>query len=162
MKYLTIRHTCFYAFIFCVFLTAASYYFQYVMHLEPCPLCIVQRGAVILLALCFLWGMCLRAKISVRVNAIVIMLLASIGIISAARKLWLQHYSPPEAMLICGPDLNYMLHELPFAQIWRLLLQGEGACARIDWQLMGLSMSAWTLAFFILFMVLALVNFFRA
>ena len=43
-------------FLVCAGLTAAALYFQYVMHLEPCPLCIFQRLFVIGAGLVLLAG----------------------------------------------------------------------------------------------------------
>jgi disulfide bond formation protein DsbB len=47
-------------FLVCVALMAFALYAQYVMHLDPCPLCIFQRIAVCTMGLFFLVGGCTR------------------------------------------------------------------------------------------------------
>jgi len=42
------------AFLACLAMMGAALYFQYARHLEPCPLCIFQRVAVIAFGLVFL------------------------------------------------------------------------------------------------------------
>jgi disulfide bond formation protein DsbB len=44
---LRLRSMCFAAAAVCVALIAAALYFEHGMHLEPCPLCIIQRWFVI-------------------------------------------------------------------------------------------------------------------
>ena len=43
-------------FLACVGLLATAYYMEYVMYLEPCPLCMVQRIAFALVGLTCLAG----------------------------------------------------------------------------------------------------------
>src|SRR5690606_21655190 len=40
-----------FAFFVCVLLLATAYYMEYVMELLPCPLCLVQRAAFLLISL---------------------------------------------------------------------------------------------------------------
>ena len=46
----------FYGFLSCVAMELAAIYFQFVLGLEPCPLCITQRLITFSLALIFLIG----------------------------------------------------------------------------------------------------------
>ncbi|MEE9451700.1 MAG: disulfide bond formation protein B [Gammaproteobacteria bacterium] len=161
MNFFTKACTNFYAFILAVFLTLASYYFQYGMGLEPCPLCILQRFIVMVLAVWFLFGIFFKTKVLIKSHCVITIILASFGALAALRKIWLQYFPSSGDNLTCGPDVGYLLRELPLTQILKVLFYSEGTCANIDWQFLTLSMSAWTLLFFILFIALAAVNFFR-
>jgi len=158
MKYCSIRMTNIYAFVITILLLIASYYFQYVMLLEPCPLCIIQRLLVMLLAVSFFWGIFLRRGL--RVQNMAVLIFAVLGVLAASRKVWLQHTATTD-MVSCAPSLDYLLQQLHLREIIHLL-SGADSCSQIDWQFLGLSMSAWMLAFFILFSGLALYNFSRA
>ena len=45
---------------------------------------------------------------------------------------------------------------LPFLDVMRTVLTGDGSCAEVQWQFLGLSMPAWTLLWFIGLAVLTL------
>jgi len=126
-----------------------AYYAQYVQGVEPCPLCIFQRLALMAVGLAFLaaaihdprgWG--------AKGYGALIGLAATVGAIIAARHVWLQHL-PPEEAPRCGPTLDYMLQTFPLGETLREVLTGSGECAKVDWSLLGLSMPTWNLMFFI-------------
>jgi protein dithiol:quinone oxidoreductase len=80
------------AFVVCVGLMAFALYAQYVMHLDPCPLCIFQRIAICFMGLFFLIG-ALHAPRGTGgrvVYALLIALGGLWGIATAGRHLWLQ------------------------------------------------------------------------
>ncbi|HRD67353.1 MAG TPA: disulfide bond formation protein B [Candidatus Competibacter sp.] len=136
------------------FLTCAgglgyAYYAQFVQGFEPCPLCIFQRLALAALGLVFLaatvhdprgWG--------AKAYGVLIDLTAMVGAGIAARHVWLQHL-PPEEAPRCGPGLDYMLQAFPLGETLREVLTGSGECAKVDWNLLGLSMPTWNLLLFI-------------
>ena len=161
MQFFTVRSTNLYAFLVCVSLITASYYFQYGLLLEPCPLCIIQRLFIILLAFLFLLGTGIKTKVITRIHCTITALIAGLGAASAARKLWIQHGFLDEPLLSCK-RISVLLKDMPLSKLWQLLLQGEETCANITWHFLGLSMSGWTLIFFLLFITLAWVNFYRA
>lgn len=126
-----------------------AYYAQHVQGIEPCPLCIFQRLALMAVGLAFLaaalhdprgWG--------AKMYGILIDLTATVGAVIAARHVWLQHL-PPEEAPRCGPTLDYMLQTFPLGETLREVLTGSGECAKVDWSLLGLSMPTWNLMFFI-------------
>lgn len=122
---------------------------QYDQHLEPCPLCIFQRvamiatGAVALIA--FLHG---PDGMMRRMYGGLTFLATVVGMIVAGRHVWLQHL-PPEKVPACGPGLNYWLETFPLQQVIAKVFRGSGECAAIDWTFLGLALPAWTLAAFI-------------
>lgn len=121
---------------------------QHYQHLEPCPLCIFQRvammatGAVALLA--FVHG---PGVIGRRIYAAFTLLAAAAGIAVAGRHVWLQHL-PPEQVPACGPGLDYWLETFPLTDVIAKVFRGSGECAEIDWVFLGLSLPGWTLVAF--------------
>ncbi len=160
MKYLTVRQTNIIAFFFCIALLGIAYYFQYVQLLEPCPLCLLQRFVVLVLAMLFLLGIQLRQKIYVGIQNSLVILVAIAGMGFAGRKVWLEQ-NPHDLLLSCGPGLEYMFENFPFHQTINLLFQGSGDCTQVDWIFLGLSMSAWMFLFFLCFALLGLITFVR-
>lgn len=132
-------------FLFCAALIGYALYAQYVLELEPCPLCIFQRIAVIAVGVVFLIAALHNPKAagSHFYGALQILIaLGGIGI--AARHIWIQA-QPPGTVAACGADLNYMLKILPVVDVITKVLSGSGECATINWQLLGLSMPWWVL-----------------
>ena len=134
----------------CHELLVAAYYFQYVEGLQPCPLCIVQRLAVFLIGVFALLLAVTNVKPATLLNRIFNGLgLASavLGIIAAGRQVWLQSL-PKDEVPACGPSLDYMMEVFSTSEVLSELFKGSGACAEVEWTLLGLSMGAWMLVFF--------------
>ena len=120
-------------------------YTQYVDGLEPCPLCMTQRGFYLLTA-----AVALIAALhnrGTRIYGGLLALAALGGAAVAGRQVWLQHL-PPDQVPACGPSLEYMMETLPFGTVLLRMFQGDGNCAVVDWQLLGLSMAEWSLLCF--------------
>jgi len=129
----------------CVALLAYAYYAQYVMHLDPCPLCIFQRIGVFAVAVIFLiaavydpvgWGR--------RVYAVLLAAAAAATIGVAARHLYIQSL-PPGTVAACGASLDFMLKVFSLSEVLTKVLSGSGECAQINWRFLGLAMPAWVL-----------------
>ncbi|MDQ1303222.1 MAG: protein dithiol:quinone oxidoreductase [Pseudomonadota bacterium] len=132
-------------FLVCCALIGYALYAQYVLGLDPCPLCIFQRVALIGLGLMFLIAAVFPAGPVLRkFHAILIGLMALAGSGVAARQLWLQAL-PPERVPACGPGLDFMLEAFPVGEVLMTVLSGSGECAKVDWTLLGLSMPGWVL-----------------
>ena len=148
-------------FLFTVVAMLFALWLQYDQHLEPCPLCIFQRvammatGAIALLA--FLHG---PAQAGRRVYAGVTLLATTVGIIVSGRHVWLQHL-PPEEVPSCGPGLDYWLDTFPLFEVVGKVLRGSGECAQIDWVFMGITLPGWTLLVFAVLAVVAVWQLFR-
>ena len=134
----------------CGLLIAIAMYFQHVLGLEPCPLCIMQRLVLIGLGVVLLQAAVHDpAQRGRKVYALLAMLLATIGAMIAGRHVWLQHL-PPDQVPECGPGLEYMLSNFPMMQNLSMILAGSGECAEVQWHFLGLSIPAWTLAVFLM------------
>ena len=145
-------------FAVCVALMAFALYAQYVMYLDPCPLCIFQRIAVCVMGAFFLLG-ALHAPVRrpVRgVYAALITLGGLWGVATAGRHLWLQSL-PASEVPACGPGLGYLFDAFPFTKMLKLAFTGSGECAKIE-PVLGLPMPAWTLLWFIALTAWALVS----
>ena len=126
-----------------------AYYAQFYLGLEPCPLCIFQRIALLALGLVFLLAAAHHPQSKGgRVYGVLLGLIASIGASIATRHIWLQHL-PPEQAPRCGPGLDYLLETLPLNETIREVLTGSGECAKVDWTLLGLSLPQGTLLVFL-------------
>ena len=132
----------------CALLIAIALYMQHQLGLEPCPLCMTQRVAIIAVGLvagvAFLHN---PAGTMRRVYAALGAILAVLGGSVSTRQLWLQSL-PEDQVPACGPSLEYMLETFPLADTLRVMLQGDGNCAEVVWTFLGLSIPAWTLVAF--------------
>jgi len=138
------------AFTVCVALLAYAYYLQFYQGLEPCPLCIFQRFAVIALGVVFILAAIHHPnRLGARIYAVLIGAAALAGAAVAGRHVWLQQL-PPDQVPECGPGLEYMLDVFPLTDTLRMVFTGSGECAQVDWSFLGLSMPAWVLVWFVL------------
>lgn len=132
-------------FLFCTGLMAYALYAQHGLGLEPCPLCVLQRLAVIALGGLFLVAALHPAGTTGRrVYAVLLGLIALVGSGVAGRHVWLTTL-PPERVPACGPGLDFMLESFPLQEALSMVLAGSGECATVTWRLLGLSMPAWVL-----------------
>jgi disulfide bond formation protein DsbB len=120
-------------------------YAQYVLLLDPCPLCVLQRVAVISIGIVFLlaalhhaggWGS--------RIYVLLLAVSATIGA-GVAGWHWRLQNLPPSDVPACGPGLDYMLENFPLGDALQMVFKGSGECAEVVWSFLGLSMPAWVL-----------------
>jgi protein dithiol:quinone oxidoreductase len=138
---------------------AFGVYLQHVTGLEPCPMCIVQRYALVLIAI----GAGLTAASSRRgmhlVGNGVLVPLAGFGAFVAARQSWLQWY-PPE-VVSCGRDFYGMIETFPLKRALPMIFKGSGDCSKVDWTFLGGSIANWAFLWFAVIMLLAVVLIWR-
>ena len=150
MMLVTRRHLLLTGFLISVFLIIYVLYTQYVLGLEPCPLCILQRVAVIVLGLSFLL-LAVRPpqrKQSKFLASLLLVMISSAGVGIAARHVWLQNL-PPDKVPGCGPGLDFMMANFPLSEVLEMVFSGSGECAEISWSFAFLSMPAWALIWLI-------------
>lgn len=127
----------------CAALLAYAYYSQFVVGLEPCPLCIFQRIAMIALLIVFLAAAALGGgPIRSRLMA---GLIGATALTGAGISAWhiRQQNIPGDEWAACGGDLGYMLEVFSFWETLEMAFTGTGDCAEVDWAFLGLSMPAW-------------------
>jgi disulfide bond formation protein DsbB len=126
----------------CIGLLAFGMYLQHVVGLEPCPMCIVQRYALILVAIVAGVAAALSGVKGRRAGIVLMGLLALGGAFVAARQSFLQWY-PPE-VLSCGRDFYGMIESFPLKRAIPMIFKGSGDCSAIDWTFLGLSIANWS------------------
>ncbi|MDX1838708.1 disulfide bond formation protein B [Legionella taurinensis] len=140
-----------------LFVLAASFYFQLVKDLTPCPLCLMQRFSVMALLaftmMSWFWGMSRGGKYI----AGLIIAFAAAGFYFAARQIWLQSL-PPEQTPACLPGLDVLIRYFPWQDVVHALLLGAGDCAEITWSWLGLSMPAWSALYFFAMILAGVIN----
>ena len=135
----------FMAFVACAGLLAFAYYAQFVMRLEPCPLCIFQRIGILAVGIvCGAAALHDPAGWPRRIYAALTGLaaLATAGV--AIRHLYIQSL-PLGSVPACGASLDFMLKVFPLSDVLVKVLSGSGECHKVDWRLLGLAMPAWVL-----------------
>jgi disulfide bond formation protein DsbB len=130
----------------CFAMFGFALYLQSVRGLDPCPLCIFQRVAVVSLGVGFLLAALLPAvpRFFAWCSTVLIALPAISGAGVAGRHVYIQSL-PPDKVPVCGATLDYMLEIFSPTEVLRKVLTGSGECAKVDWTLLGLSMPAWVL-----------------
>lgn len=124
---------------------SAALYLQYVLHEEPCPLCMVQRVIFIVIGVLFVIATLHNPeRIGGKVYGWVIGLFALAGVAVAGRHIWLQHL-PKEQVPACGPGLDYMLEHFPMSAVLKELMHGSGECAAKGWTFLTLGIPEWSL-----------------
>ena len=136
----------------CVGLLAFGMYLQYGVGLEPCPMCIVQRYALIGVALCCGVASVGRSKLWQMGWSVLALALAGFGAFTAARQSWLQWY-PPE-VATCGRDFYGMIESYPISRAIPMIFRGSGDCSAVDWTFLGGSIANWS---FLCFSALAVL-----
>lgn len=139
----------------------AALYLQYVLHQDPCPLCMVQR--VIFIAIGVLFAVALLhnpARTGAKAYSVLIGLFALLGVGVAGRHIWIQHL-PKEEVPACGPGLDYMLEHFPLSAVLKELLHGSGECAAKGWTFLSLGIPEWSLIGYVLLGAWAIMIAFR-
>lgn len=130
-------------FLGCVALLAYAYYAQFVLHLEPCPLCIFQRIGIFAIGVLFLVTALHDPRYAGRrVYAVLIGLAAAATVVVAGRHLYIQSL-PADQVPACGASLDFMMKVFSLSEVLMKVLTGSGECAKITWQFLGLAMPGW-------------------
>ena len=138
----------------CIALLAFGLYLQHVVGLEPCPMCIVQRYALVLVAVVAgLTALASSRKVFMAGSSLLV-LLAGFGAFVAARQSFLQWY-PPE-ISTCGRDFYGMIETFPLKRAIPMIFKGSGDCTKVDWTFLGGSIANWSFVCFVLIGLVAL------
>ena len=133
-------------FLWCAALMAYALYVQYGLHEEPCPLCVLQRVAVIGTGFGVPaglghqspgWRGARHDQCGDRA--------ARAGRHRHCGAASLVINAPAGAVAECGASLDYMMDVLPLHQVLAKVLSGSGECAKVTWRFLGFSMPFWVL-----------------
>ena len=143
-------------FLVCAGLIGFALYLQHSLGLEPCPMCILQRYAFIVVGvIALLAAIHYPALSGRRIYSGLLIVMAATGGGVAIRHVYLEH-NPPK-IFDCGADLGFMLDSFPLTEALPMLFRGTGDCTKVLWRFLGLSIAEWSLIWFAIFLVAAVV-----
>ena len=128
-------------------------YLQNAVGLRPCPMCIVQRYCMVVIALTAFAGALTSSRKIHAFSLALIGLIACGGAFVAGRQSWLQWY-PPE-VVNCGRDFYGMIEQLPLSHAMPQIFSGNGDCSQVDWTFLGASIANWSFLCFTLLIIMS-------
>ena len=139
----------------------AVLFFQQYLVLMPCPLCVTQRIFAIMFGLIALIAALHNpTPQQQRIYSALTALAALGGASISARQVYLQSL-PEDQIPACGPTLSYLMEYFPFQDVLNAMFLGEGSCAEIKWQFLGLSIPGWTLVAFLFVIGVCIWQYYR-
>ncbi|MDO8654599.1 MAG: disulfide bond formation protein B [Undibacterium sp.] len=134
----------------CLVLLVVALYLQLVEKMLPCPLCVMQRYAFIAIALSCLITLALPAALR-RIGLGLGLLSVFSGIGIAGYHLWV--LANPE--ISCGIDpLETGLNKIFLSRLLPVLFKADGLCDTPYAPILGLSIPAWAMVWFLIFAVI--------
>ncbi|OON59469.1 disulfide bond formation protein B [Massilia sp. KIM] len=129
-------------------LIAFALYLQHILHMLPCPLCVIQRYAFLGIGLAALVG-AISGKI--RAAALVALLAAIGGLVTVGKHL----YVIANPGFTCGIDpMETMLNKIPTATLLPGLFRADGLCEGATDNVLGLAIPHWSAVWFVVLTVL--------
>src|SRR5471032_282253 len=117
-----------FTFVACAALIALALYLQEHDGLEPCPMCILQRYAFILVGIVALAAAIHNPRgLALKAYGALVVLFAVAGGAVAIRHSWLQHFPPK--VETCGADLDFLMGNFPLSQALPKVFAGTGSCS---------------------------------
>lgn len=150
-----IRYIILINFVICVVLGGVSFYYNAVESVPLCPLCSVQLvcyyiiGVVSLIRFVYI-----PERASRYAYAVFLIIFSVIGIVFGSRQLWMQHL-PNQASLPCSPDIIDELGH--FGHFLGSIFRVYNDCAMVNWSFIGMSMVTWSIIFFAILILSAIV-----
>jgi disulfide bond formation protein DsbB len=143
-------------FLVCTGLIGFALYLQHSLGLEPCPMCILQRYAFIVVGVTALVAAIHNpALLGRRIYSALLIVMAASGGGVAIRHAYLEHYPPK--IFDCGADVGFLLESFPLTEALPMIFRGTGDCTKVLWSFLGLSIAEWSLICFALLIVAAAV-----
>ncbi len=141
--------------IFCISLLAGAYYLQYGPQAQqPCPLCIMQRYAYILVAF---FALCAATSAGSRLLTQICAGLMSLGAMAGLYFAGWQ-LTKGESMTSCGSDpIGQFVNGLPMRDWWPDYFLATGGCADKYPPILGLSLPMWSLICFVSLFLIGIV-----
>ncbi len=148
-------------FVSVLLMAIAVGYFEKILNLEPCYLCMTQRAFIVAIGIiCTLAVVHNPGKLGQRIYASLSISMVIIGSYFSGKQLLLQSL-PDSEVPSCGIPVDYLFENFSLTEAITMLLQGDGNCAEVQWQLMGLSMPSWVMISFAGFGLLGVVQLLR-
>ena len=142
------RKTVLFLVVLSIFAACGSFISQYVLGMNPCVLCILQRLCVLavgLLAIVTAFSS-QSSKFARSLSALLIAAPAVYGAGVAAYQIWLQSL-PPGTAPSCGAPWTFRLRDWPLFDWFEPIVRGFGNCAEPDY-LFGVVLPVWSILYF--------------
>ena len=142
------RKTVLFLVVLSIFAACGSFISQYVLGMNPCVLCILQRLCVLgvgLLAIITAFSS-QPSKFARSLSALLIAAPAVYGAGVAAYQIWLQSL-PPGTAPSCGAPWTFRLRDWPLFDWFEPIVRGFGNCAEPDY-LFGVSLPVWSILYY--------------
>ena len=142
------RKTVLFLVLLSIFAACGSFISQYVLGMNPCVLCILQRLCVLgigLLAIITAFSS-QSSKFARSLSALLIAAPAVYGAGVAAYQIWLQSL-PPGTAPSCGAPWTFRLRDWPLFDWFEPIVRGFGNCAEPDY-LCGVALPVWSILYF--------------
>jgi len=137
----------------CACLVGGSFFVEYVLLVEPCPLCIIQRYTYATLAPVFLGAALMRTRPrGQRMLLFFALALIVLGGGVAAYQSKLQLFPAAQAAT-CSASLSYMMDTLPVTDLVARLFQAHGDCSDTSFKILGLTLAQISLVIFTFLLV---------
>jgi disulfide bond formation protein DsbB len=144
--------------VICLSLIGGALYMQIVLGEAPCPLCILQRYALLLIAVFAFIGAAMRGTRGVTICEGLVVLSALGGVAAAGDHVYILAHPA----VSCGIDtLQPIVDSLPLASILPLVFQVDGFCSTPYPPVLGLSLAQWALLAFVLTAILVPLGIYR-
>ena len=126
--------------------------------LKPCPMCLLQQFAILLVSIISLIALIHKPKITgIRVYSFTLGIIALLGALVALKQVWMQ-LNPGVYVGSCEAGVDSLFQNLPFLDFLKSLFISGPDCSQVDWHLFGLSMASYS---FIIFIVLSTLHFWQ-
>ena len=136
---------------------ACIIYFEFT-GLKPCPMCLLQQLAILLICIYALIALLHKPKEKgIRIYSFIIGVIALFGALVALKQVWMQ-MNPNQYIGSCEAGVDSLFKNLPLLDFLKSLFTSGPDCTQVDWQLFGLSMAFYS---FIIFIVLCTLHFWQ-
>ena len=161
LVFLTARNVAGLIFLFCIAGLLFALFMQYVIGVQPCPLCVTQRMELIfvgvLAAFGFFFG---RWRPVLQISLFFAAFFSMIGIATASWQIYIQA-NPPE-FVDCGPGIDYMLANFPLYEAVPMIFSPNSECTIAAYIIPGiLTIPQLSLMGFIAALLMATYGFYR-
>ncbi|WP_373796950.1 disulfide bond formation protein B [Neisseria dentiae] len=139
-----------------------SFYSQYVMGLNPCVLCILQRLSVLAVGItALLAALCRQKSRAGRMfGALLVSVPAVYGAGVAVYQMYIQSL-PPGTAPACGAPWTFRLRDWPLFDLYEPVIRGFGDCAVPDYFL-GVPLPVWSVLYFGFVLLLVWVSWLKS
>lgn len=132
----------------CAATLCASLVLQYIIGMNPCVLCILQRLMVLAVGLVALLTAFNRqlSHTARTISALLVSIPALYGMGVAVYQIWIQSL-PAGSAPACGAPWTFRLRDWPLFELYEPLIRGFGNCAEPDYVL-GIALPIWSVLYF--------------